>query len=315
MKATIGELPTGDDWAFELKWDGVRLQATYDLYDPSSPPTLRSTSGRDVTSTYPEFAALATSLALPAVLDGEAVVFDGDRPSFGRLQHRMHVARPTSRLVEDHPAVYIVFDLLVLDGQSMLDLPYTTRRKFLADVFEDGPSWRAPPAALRDGQALLDLATARGLEGVVAKKLASRYQPGGRGTDWLKIKIRQRQEFVVGGWLGGQGNLEGMIGSLLLGVWHDDVLCFVGAVGSGLAERDRKHLSALLTSIEVCPFGEIPNLDRIPTWVEPVNVVEVEYGSWPATGNLRHPVYAGLRPDHDPADVVRELPPRPSDVG
>lgn len=309
MKAILGDLPTGDHWAFELKWDGVRLQAACNEPAASKRLALRSISGREVTSTYPEFEGLAEAVGLPAVLDGEAVVFDGDRPSFGRLQHRMHVGDPGSALVAEHPAVFMVFDLLVLDGRPLLELDYSTRRRLLTDVIEDGPSWRLPPEVRGEGQTLLELARARGLEGVVAKKLTSTYRPGARTKEWIKVKIRKQQEFVVGGWLPGQGALEGNIGSLLIGVQAGGALRFAGAVGSGLADRDRARLAPLLISSENCPFAERPPLDRSPVWVEPTQVIEVGYGSWPEEGNLRHPVYLGLRVDHRPEDVVRELPP------
>ncbi len=319
MKATIGSLPSGDDWAFELKWDGMRIEA---LCRPSRPTdssgasggdglVLRSLSGRDVTSSFPELRSLPAALAASAVLDGEVVVFDGDRPSFGRLQHRMHVERPTQQLVSEQPVVYVVFDLLELDGRSLLDLPLQNRRDVLTRLLDDGPSWRVPPIVEGDGAALLALAEERGLEGVVAKRLSSRYEPGIRSAAWRKVKIRRRQEFVVVGWLPGQGRLSGQIGSLLLAVHDDqlDHLVFVGAVGSGIGDRDRAQLAERLVASGNCPFAEPPPLDREPTWTEPTVVAEVEYGSWPADALLRHPVYAGLRTDRDPTDIVRELPP------
>lgn len=305
MKATIGPLPTGDDWAFELKWDGMRIEA---LCDPGT-LVLRSLSGRDVTSSYPELGPLPAALGTSAILDGEVVVFDGDRPSFGRLQHRMHVDRPSQQLVAEHPVVYVVFDLLELDGTSLLDLPFRARRDVLTDLLDDGPSWRVPPIVEGDGAPLLALADERGLEGVVAKKLSSRYEPGSRSSAWLKVKIRRRQEFVVVGWLPGQGQLDGRIGSLLLAVNDGGQLVFAGAVGSGLGDRDRDHLAARLVPTDTCPFETTPDLDRTPRWTEPNVVAEVEYGSWPSDALLRHPVYAGLRTDRDPGDIVRELPP------
>ncbi len=306
MKATLSDrLPTGPDWAFELKWDGMRIQARC---DPAAPIELRSLSGRVVTTSYPELAPLPAALAVPAVVDGEVVVFDGDRPSFGRLQHRMHVDRPTGQLVGDHPVVFVAFDLLELAGRSLIELPLVTRRRFLDDLWDDGPSWRLPPIVEGDGSALLALARERGLEGVMAKRLDSPYVPGGRSNQWRKIKVRLRQELVVVGWLGGQGQLAGAIGSLLLAVWDGDRLVFAGAAGSGLTDQDRTQLTSLLVPAETAPVDEIPRLDRPPHWTEPTVVVEIEYGAWPTDGLLRHPVYAGLRTDADPEQVRRELP-------
>jgi len=310
MKATSGELPVGPGWAFELKWDGARLQATCHPEPEQGPPlVLRSSSGRVITSTYPELAGLPAAIGVEAVLDGEAVVFDQDRPSFARLQHRLHVAQPSAALVEGHPVVYMVFDLLSLGGRSTIELPYRTRRSVLSDLLAAGPSWRMPPSSPGHGLALLELATERGLEGVVSKKLTSRYQEGARSGDWIKTKVRKRQEFVVGGWLAGQGGLEGSIGSLVVGVWDDGGLRPCGAVGSGLTDLARRQLLDQLDPTPTCPFAPHPEVDRNPTWVEPHTVVEVEYDSWPPRGNLRHPVFLGLRLDHDPNDVVRELPP------
>ena len=308
MRATPGSLPGGPDWAFELKWDGVRAQAAC---SSGHHLQLRSISGRNVTTSYPELAPMGAAVGIEALIDGEIVVFDGDRPSFAHLQHRMHVSQPTAFLVETYPVVFIAFDLLALDGRSLLDLPYSTRRRFLAEIVNDGPSWRCPPASTEDGASLLELARARDLEGVVAKRLSSHYQPGVRSRHWVKVKIRKRQEFVVGGFLPGRdgGALEGQIGSLLLGINEGTELHFVGAAGSGLTDAIRNQLLALFTITGNCPFATIPELDRVPVWVEPALVVEIEYGSWPTGGNLRHPVYAGLRQDHDPNDVVRELPP------
>lgn len=312
MKAEPGPLPTGDDWAYELKWDGMRIQARC---QPGHDVVLRSLSGRDVTTSFPELASLPDHLGISAVLDGEAVVFDGDRPSFGRLQHRMHVSAPTQVLVSSQPVVYILFDLLELDGSSTLDVPYESRHRLLTDLVDDGPSWRAPPSMHGDGESLVALARDRGLEGVVAKRRSSRYRPGVRTKDWRKIKITKRQEFVVGGWLPGSGQLAGERGSLVVGVWDAGSLRFSGAVGSGIDERARRMLDDVLVDSPVCPFDEVPVLDKVATWVEPTVVVEVSYGEWPSDGSLRHPVYAGLRPDKDPSDVTRELPPEGSGVG
>lgn len=306
MKAVLADrLPTGPEWGFELKWDGMRILLRCGA---DGAIDLRSRSGRDVTGSYPELAPIGAALATGAVLDGEVVVFDGDRPSFGRLQHRMHVERPSPQLVAEQPVVFLAFDLLELAGRPLVDLPLSDRRRVLEDLWADGPSWRLPPVVTGDGSALLRLADERDLEGVVAKRLASPYEPGSRSPDWIKVKVRRRQELVVVGWLGGQGRLAGEIGSLLVAHWEDGVLRFAGAVGSGIAARDRAQLGPLLVPASRSPLEVVPPLDRPPHWVEPAVVVEVEYGSWPAGSLLRHPVYAGLRGDVDPSTVIREIP-------
>ncbi len=322
MKAVLGELPTGEGWAYELKWDGMRIVARS---DPATGVRLWSANGRDVTGSYPELAGLGPLVGMPAVLDGEAVVLDGEgQPSFGRLQNRMHVTAPSSRLMARHPVVYLVFDLLELDGRPLVDLPYTTRRRLLRELVDDGPVVRVPPSIEGGGQgegaALLELARQRGLEGVVAKRLDSPYQPGGRTRDWIKVKVRLHQELVVGGWLPGQGALAGQIGSLLVGYHQpgpgqERPLHFAGAVGSGLTDKQRQLLRPRLRSRTTSPFVEVPPLLKPPSWVEPDVVVEVSYGSWADDGLLRHPVFLGIRDDKEPNDVIRELPTRPPDVG
>jgi bifunctional non-homologous end joining protein LigD len=310
MKATLGPLPTGEGWGYELKWDGMRLVARCQVEPGGTSVTLRSAAGRDVTSSFPELADLPDRIGASAVLDGEVVVLDDDGgPSFGRLQSRMHVIHPSAALLAEHPVVYLVFDLLELDGRSLIDLPYTSRRQVLRQLVDDGPTCRVPAGLEGGGSELLELARQRGLEGVVAKRLDSRYVPGGRSRDWVKVKVRLRQELVVGGWLPGQGALAGHIGSLLVGYHEAGAFRFAGAVGSGLTDANRTMLTARLRPRPGCPFTDRPVLAKPPTWVEPEVVVEVEYGSWAADGLLRHPVYAGLRDDKDPADVIREQAP------
>jgi bifunctional non-homologous end joining protein LigD len=150
------------------------------------------------------------------------------------------------------------------------------------------------------------LAKERDLEGIVVKRLDSTYQPGGRSSAWHKIKIRRRQEFVVGGWLVGQGSLENRVGSLMVGVYDGPDLIMAGRVGSGLTDVERKRLESMLQPRTETPFKEVPALEKVPVWVEPTVVVEVAYGEWPVGAMLRHPTYCGIRPDRDPVDVVRE---------
>ena len=149
----------------------------------------------------------------------------------------------------------------------------------------------------------------RDLEGIVVKRLDSLYKPGARSHDWRKVKIRLHQEFVVGGWLAGQGALEDEIGSLVVGIWQGEDLVVAGTAGSGLTDGERRRLQDRFVERQNPPFAAIPPLDRRPTWVEPTTVVEIEFGDWPGDGMLRHPVYMGIRHDTDPKDVVREIQP------
>ncbi len=322
MKAVSGDIPAGSGWAAELKWDGMRIHASV----TEESVELHSSNGHNVTSSFPELSDLGRGLGSPAIFDGEVVVFDGDRPSFNQLQQRIHVEHPTQSLVLANPVVFIIFDLLAIGDQTLLPLPYRDRRQLLSDFLPDGPTWRTPSYVEDGSEDLLELARSRDLEGIVVKRLASPYKPGGRSNDWIKVKIRLRQEFVVVGWLPGQGALENQIGSVLLAVHEtpesgssdkghqsgqdsnsNSTLRFAGAVGSGLTDIERDSLKNLFVERLTPPIVEIPELDKPPTWIEPDHVVEVEYGEWPIDGALRHPVYAGRRIDTSPNDVVREL--------
>ena len=315
MKATAGPLPNGDDWLHEIKWDGMRLIVTIDRDDPGRPVRLTSANGKDATVSYPELGGLAGALGVgSAVLDGEVVAFDASgRPDFGRLQQRMHVTNP--RLAAERatavPGVLLLFDLLALDGHDVTELPLVDRRRLLESLVEPGPHWQVP-ATHEDGAALLAAATERDLEGIISKRRASTYRPGSRTREWIKVKVRRRQEFVVGGWAPGEGGRSGQIGGLLVG-YHDEPggpLRYAGRVGSGLtgAEIDLLAEQFSRTSVAECPFEPRPPAlhARGASWVEPVLVVEVEYAEWTGEGRLRHPVYAGRRTDVDPGAVTAE---------
>lgn len=303
MKAASSQtVPTGGDWAAEIKWDGIRVMV--DVADGEL--TLWSSNGRVLTSSFPDLSSLAKAVPLNATLDGEVVAFDGDRPSFGKLQRRIHVEQPSAALLAEIPVALVLFDLLRLDGQSLLELGYGDRRRLLDDLLESGERWMISPYTVDGGHELLAVAEQRDLEGIVLKRVDSRYHPGARSKSWLKVKVRRRQEFVVGGWLEGQGGLAGRLGSLIVGVWDESDFVMAGRVGSGLTDDERRRLDAMLTERSEPLFGEVPPLDKTPHWVEPTAVVEVEFSEWPADGMLRHPVYCGIRIDRDPADVVRE---------
>lgn len=303
MKASSAKsAPSGAGWAAEIKWDGIRVMV--DVHNGEL--TLWSSNGRVLTSSFPDLGPLAEALGVNAVLDGEIVAFDGDRPSFGTLQRRIHVEEPSESLLTEVPVALMVFDLLRLDGRSLLDLDYTNRRRLLDDLLESGERWMVSPYTIDGAEAMLDVARQRDLEGIVVKRIDSRYHPGSRSKSWLKIKVRRRQEFVVGGWLEGQGGLAGRLGSLVVGVWEDSQFIMAGRVGSGLTDGERRRLNEMLIDRAEPLFSEVPPLDKTPHWVEPTVVVEVEFAEWPGEGMLRHPTYCGIRIDRDPATVVRE---------
>jgi len=309
MKATAGELPTGAGWTYEVKWDGMR--AVVDVRDGRV--RLQTANGKDATPSFPELDGLAAALGCDAVLDGEIVAFDErGRPSFGRLQQRMHVGdrRAAAARAESVPTVLVLFDLLALDGRSLVDLPWSERRRLLEELVEPGPHWQLP-SPQDDGEALLAAADANDLEGIIAKRVDSPYRPGTRTRDWVKVKVRRRQEFVVGGWAPGKGRRSGGIGGLLVG-YHDapgaPELRYAGRVGSGLTEAEIRTLGSLFADlvVDACPFEPAPPrahaVDAV--WVRPELVVEVEYAEWTSDGRLRHPTYAGRRIDKDAADVT-----------
>jgi len=312
MLATAGELPKGAAeaaWAFEMKWDGVRAV----VYVRDGRARALSRNDRDITPTYPEVQAVADSLrGRGAIVDGELVAAGAaGRPDFGLLQQRMHVVDPGAvrRLSATVPVTFLAFDLLWLDGRSLLDESYDARRTALERLVPTG-SWDVPPAFAGAGSAALEASKAAGLEGVVAKRRDSHYLPGRRSTSWLKVKHVRMQEVVVGGWRPGQGGRAGRIGSLLLGVRGDAGLDYVGHVGTGFSDAALAALGEALEPLRrpTPPFATaLPREDaRDAVWVEPLLVGEVSYGEWTSAGRLRHPSWRGLRPDKDPADVTRE---------
>jgi bifunctional non-homologous end joining protein LigD len=311
MQATLAKTPPkGDGWAWELKWDGIRALG----YVDGGRLRLVTRNGNDVTHRYPELRKLGEALgARQAVLDGEIVTFDdAGRPSFERLQRRMHVENDSSirRLVSEVPVVYVLFDLLWSDRHSTMELPYEQRRAQLMDLGLTGPSWQTPPHEVGDGHATLEVSKKFGLEGVVAKRLDSRYEPGRRSRAWLKVKHSLRQEFVVGGWQPGEGGRTGSIGSLLVGYYDDEGrLHYAGKVGSGLSGPSIAELTRLFERCarDTSPFdvGKPPKGVR---FVQPVLVVEVRFTEWTSSGMIRQPTFLGVRPDKTPREVVRELP-------
>ncbi len=309
MLSCTGPLPGEDGrWAYEVKWDGVRAMA----YVEGGRLTLRGRRGNDVTASYPELKAMAESLGSTQVLlDGEVVAFSAEgRPDFGRLQARMHVARPAPALLRATPVTFLAFDLLHLDGRSLLDAPYDERRSLLQGLNLSGPHWQVPPVFLEDGEAVLRGAEAQGFEGVVAKRRDSRYEPGRRSDCWVKVKVIRRQEVVIAGWKPGEGGRRGSIGSLLLGVQGETGLEYAGHVGTGFDAKTLRVLQARLAPLvrDTSPFtAPVPREHaRTAVWVEPRLVAEVAFTEWTRDGRLRHPSYKGLREDKDPADVVRE---------
>ncbi|MGE2816540.1 ATP-dependent DNA ligase [Mycobacterium heidelbergense] len=288
---------TAGQWAFEGKWDGYRLLVEVDHGDLR----IRSRRGREVTKEYPELRSLAADLAdHHVVLDGEAVILDeAGVPSFHGMQNRGRGSR-----VE-----YWAFDLLYLDGRSLLRARYQDRRKLL-EILAGAGNLIVPELLPGDGAQALEHSRKHGWEGVVGKKRDSTYQPGRRSASWIKDKNWNTQEVVIGGWKAGEGGRSSGIGSLLMGIPGDGGLHFAGKVGTGFTERDLVSLKKTLAPLHT---GESPFDPPLPrseargvTYVEPVLVGEVRYSEWTPDNRLRQSSWRGLRPDKKPDEVVRE---------
>jgi bifunctional non-homologous end joining protein LigD len=314
MLATPGELPPAAEdarWGYEFKWDGVRGVAAVQ----GGGLTLWARSGTEITVRYPELAALPGALAgHDAVLDGEVVALDAaGRPDFGALQGRMHRTGPeVRRMAAAAPVTYLVFDVLALDGEDLMGLPYVRRRARLDDLDPAGERWLSTPWFPGGGAGVLAASRENGLEGVVAKRLDSPYRPGVRAPEWRKVKHVRMQSVVVGGWRPGQGRRAGGVGSLLVGV-HDDGgrLVYAGHVGTGFTDAALRQLDPLLTARPSPPFADaLPReVTRDARWVEPELVGEVAFAGWTTEGRMRHPSWRGLRDDIEPEEVTEEWSP------
>jgi bifunctional non-homologous end joining protein LigD len=310
MLAGSGELPAREEkWSFEVKWDGVRAIA----YVKPGRLRLESRNLNEITETYPEVRGILRDMGMrEAVFDGEIVAFGDDgRPSFERLQRRINVSSASAvrRLEASTPVVYAIFDLLYLDGHSLMALPYEQRRERLEELELGGPAWRVPAAHPGRGSALLAATEAQGLEGVVAKRLDSRYETGRRTGAWVKIKHVRRQELIICGWLPGEGRRTDRIGALLMGYWTDDGrLSYAGRVGTGFTERTLNELARKLAPLRRTdsPFDDAPKLPRNAVFAEPDLVAEIEFREWTTEGVMRAPSFKGLRPDKEAVEVVRE---------
>ncbi len=299
MLATHGSVTAlkAAQWAFEGKWDGYRLLIEVD----HGAIRVRSRRGREVTGEYPELRWLAEDLAEHhVILDGEAVVLDSSGvPNFHKMQNRGRGSR-----VE-----FWAFDVLYLDGRSLLRASYRDRRKVL-EMLGTATNLVVPELLPGDGAQALENSGKRGWEGVIAKRRDSTYQPGRRSSSWIKDKHWNTQEVVIGGWKAGEGGRSSGIGSLLMGIPTADGLHFAGRVGTGFTERDLANLKKTLAPLHTDESPFHPPLPRSEargvTYVEPVLVGEVRYSEWTPDNRLRQSSWRGLRPDKEASEVVRE---------
>ncbi|MGH2931266.1 MAG: DNA ligase D [Gaiellaceae bacterium] len=304
MLATLADdVPRGAGWTFEIKWDGYRIIATV----AGSEAELRTRKDQDYTERFANVAKeLAKALKTPdCVVDGEVCALDENgRPSFSAMQQGK----------AGTPIVYFVFDLLEVEGEPIIDLPLVERRKRLEKLLDKRNKTVRFSESFDDGRALLRAAKQQKLEGIMAKRLESKYLPGKRTRDWLKIKPHGRQEFVIAGYTRGQGRRSGTLGSLVLGAYRGGELAYVGNVGTGFTEQEIERLLKVLKPLQrdKAPFPELPKMPRVRKgdviWVEPKLVAEVEFVEWTHDGRLRAPAYNGLRDDKDPRDVRIEEP-------
>src|SRR5665213_743299 len=305
-----------ENWAFEHKWDGVRALCFWD----GSTLSLHSRNQLDITSNYPELRELGAALGKKRViLDGEIIAPDlvTGLPDFSRLSHRMHVAAPTDRLRERVPICYMLFDVLYRNGRSTMQLPYERRRELLEELTLRGPCWSVTSSVVGEGEAMLAAARNARMEGIVAKRLDSLYEPGRRSPAWKKLKVIFGQEFVIGGWAPEAGGRDGRIGSLLVGYYdcpargRKAAFRYAGTLGSGYSDSTHAQLVPLL---EKLARADSPFADKVPSkagmrFMKPVLVAETQYRRWPATGTLQQASFKGLRDDKKAREVVKETEP------
>jgi len=310
MLATLAsEVPGGAGWLFEVKWDGYRAIATM----RGGEIELRSRNGNPLGERFPSVvSALERSLRTPdCVLDGEVVAVGADgRATFSAMQQGK----------EGTVYLYVAFDLLEVEGESLVGLPLVERRGRLAEVVDPRRGGVQLSETFDDGEALFGAAQEQRFEGIVAKRAESPYEPGRRSRAWLKIKTHHRQEFVIAGYTKGQGRRTGRFGALILAVSEGGALRYAGNVGTGFDDAEIERLVALLEPLErsTTPFEQAPKLAKVRksdiVWVEPELVCEVEFVEWTHDERLRAPSYQGLREDKRPEQVRREHEPIGSEV-
>ncbi len=303
MPAT--RVPAGADWVHEVKWDGMRVLA----HVGAGRVTLTSRTERDVTVAFPELAGLADQFE-DMLLDGEIVAMRAGVPSFAALAERFNVTshRRAVTLAAQNPATLMAFDLLRLYGVDLTQRSLADRRATLERLELAGPHWQVPPT-FTDGELLRDAARAQGLEGIVSKKLSSRYHPGLRSEEWLKFPNRPSISVLIGGWRPETDSID-RLGAVLVGAPGPEGLRYLGRVGSGIAGKAGIALAKELAGLTLLhsPFADVvPREDALgATFVDPVLVCEVQALGLTNQGRLRQPAYRGRRPDLTPDDVRLE---------
>jgi DNA ligase D-like protein (predicted ligase) len=291
-----------NEYAFEVAWHGIRALARIDR----GQVRLWGRDLRDLTGRYPEVQALAAIAPPETIVDGELIVADGEgRPDSVALEKRQQAANPeaVARAVAAQPVTYVVYDLLYLAGRSLLKLPLVRRRPRLSEAIRSSARIYVVEAVAEDGLALFDAARERGLEGIVAKRFDSPYRPGQRHPDWLAIEVVRRQDFAVIGFIrdGGDRLLE----ALIIGTYDGRGYQPAGRVGGGFDAATSKRLRKTLDAFPAAPAPTDTRWDDRICWVEPRIVVAVRFSEWDRSGQVRFPIFSGLRPEVSPQECVR----------
>jgi bifunctional non-homologous end joining protein LigD len=323
MMATLVDKPfDNENWIFEPKWDGVRALAICQRDGTA----LLSRNQNDITASYPEFEKLHDRLVCnDAIVDGEIVAMEAGRPSFERLQSRINLQneRDIKRMMNEIPATFIAFDLLYLDGRSLLKEPIERRKELLEELVVIHERVQVSPYTECDGINLFETARRMQLEGIVGKKLGCGYKPGKRVREWVKVKTIYDADVVIGGWTPGEGSRSSTFGALLAGAYEDGELRFVGSVGTGFSEKVLDQLVPQLESrrTDECPFVVDPRrtpgnrfgkVIKNPRWVRPELVARVEFRELTSVGKLRAPSFKGLNAEKEaPECAFEDLAPKP----
>lgn len=316
MLATVGtEVPTGEGWVFEPKYDGIRILAFATGGSAKGKVVLLSRNGLDKTHSFPEVAdallALHKRVKRPFVVDGEIVAMKNGSPlRFQQLQNRMHTADRAA--IETHrtdsPTALVLFDMLIDGKETLVGEPWRQRRKHLAALLRGKPGTLRLSEVGDDGEKMLREAHRHDWEGIIAKRANAPYEVGHRSRAWLKLKIERRQEFVVGGWTEPRRSRE-HLGAILLGYYNDaGELVYSGHTGTGFTRNSLQEMYARLERFErkTSPFSTTPKTNEKPHWTRPAVVVEIKFNEWTSDGKLRQPVFLGVRDDKAPREVVHE---------
>jgi DNA ligase D-like protein (predicted ligase) len=295
MLAVAGQPFNSAEWIFEPKIDGTRCIANV-----SEDVMLQNRRLANITSRYPELAKALAQRASHCILDGEIAVFSNGRPDFSALsvrEHQMEMLK-IDYLSRAMPASFVVFDILNIKGKSIMELPLSERKKILRDELQEDELVVVSDFFCEKGVDYFDAALKMGIEGIMAKRLKSTYQPGARSSDWIKIKKNLKLDLVIGGYIPGKGNRERYFGGLLLGCYESGKLVYVGRVGSGFSEKELQEIVQDFEPISWSPFANPPSTLEVK-WLKPDRVVQVAAMEVTEQGHLRAPVFLRMRNDKE----------------